>query len=43
MTDRKRQERGKRTMEEGRGTDKRDGVNRKAGRHEEELIVIIWE
>jgi len=37
VTDRERYERGKRTMEEGRGTDKRDGVNRKAGRNEEEL------
>jgi len=32
-----REERGKREMEEDRGTDKRDGVNRKLGRNEEEL------
>src|SRR6218665_1638715 len=32
-----REERGKKAMEEGRGTDKRDGVNRKAGRNEEKL------
>jgi len=30
-----REERGKKAMEEGRRTDKRDGVNRKAGRNEE--------
>ena len=37
MTNRKKQERGKKAMEEGRETDKRDGVNRKAGRNEEEF------
>ena len=32
-----REERGKKAMEEVRGTDKSDGVNRKAGRNEEKL------
>ncbi len=33
MTDRERQERGKKAMEEGRGTDKRVGVNRETKRN----------